>query len=63
MRSIVAESAWQLIQTIFNILNHILIIIVTIYMTYLAFTTIDKEKPLMILHATLCSLGVSAKLK
>lgn len=55
------RSALQLIQVIFNIINHILIIIVTIYMTCLTYVSIKNEvdKNLKILHAFLCTIGVS----
>lgn len=56
------RSASQLIQLIFNLINHILIIIVTIYMSYFTYNSIKYEvdKQLKIWHAFLCTIGVSA---
>lgn len=55
------RSAWQLIQIIFNIINHILIIIVSIYMTWFTYNSVKYEvdKQLKIWHAFLCTIGVS----
>lgn len=55
------RSALQLIQVIFNIINHILIIIVTIYMTCFTYKSVKYEldKQLKIWHAFLCTIGVS----
>lgn len=55
------RSAWQLIQIIFNIINHILIIIVSIYMTWFTYNSVKYEvdKQLKMWHAFLCTIGVS----
>lgn len=55
------RSASQLIQVIFNVINHILIVIVTIYMTCLTYLSIKNEtdKKLKILHSFFCTIGVS----
>lgn len=52
--------AWRFIQTIFNVINHSLIVIVTIYMSYLTYNSIKYEvdRTLKILHAFLCTIGV-----
>lgn len=49
-------SAWQKIQTYFNVLNHILVSIVAVYMTCLCYRA--GNKPIS-WHAWLCTIGVS----
>lgn len=55
------RSALQIIQIIFNIINHILIITVSIYMTCFTYNSVKYEvdKQLKIWHAYLCTIGVS----
>lgn len=55
-------TAWQIILTGLNILNHILIIIVAVYMTCLTYNSIsEKGNLLKFWHPLLCTIGVSAK--
>lgn len=55
------RSAWQWIQIIFNTINHVLIIVVTVYMTFFTYNSVKYEvdKQLKIWHAYLCTIGVS----
>lgn len=55
------HSALQIIQIIFNIINHILIITVSIYMTWFTYNSVKYavDKQLKIWHAYLCTIGVS----
>lgn len=58
------RSVVQLIQIIFNVINHILIIVVAIYMTCLTYNSIKygEDKILKVLHAFLCTIGVSTRI-
>lgn len=49
-------SAWQVIQTYFNLLNHVMISIVAVYMTFLCY---GVGNYLITWHVWLCTLGVS----
>lgn len=49
------RSAWQKIQFVFNLLNHILIFVVAIYMSFLCYGT--GNRPIS-WHAWLCTIGV-----
>lgn len=49
-------TAWQVVQKVFNTVNHILIVIVAGYMTCLAYNTGNLA---ISWHALLCTLGVS----
>lgn len=51
------RTTWQVVQNAFNVLNHTLIIIVTIYMTCL---TYNAGNLAISWHAFLCTIGVSA---
>lgn len=47
---------WQSIQIVFNVLNHILISIASIYMTYVAYSNGNLA---ISWHVFLCTIGVS----
>lgn len=47
---------WQSIQIVFNVINHILISIVSIYMTYVAYSNGNVA---VSWHVFLCTTGVS----
>lgn len=47
---------WQSIQVAFNVINHILISIVSIYMTYVAYSNGNLA---ISWHVFLCTIGVS----
>lgn len=49
------KSAWQKVQTYFNIVNHIMICIVAVYMSFLCYGT--GNVPIS-WHAWLCTIGV-----
>lgn len=49
------RSAWQKIQSYFNLLNHILIFVVAIYMSVLCYGTGNRA---ISWHAWLCTIGV-----
>lgn len=53
------RSAFQVIQTYFNLLNHVMISTVAIYMTFLCYNAGNR---LISWHAWLCTLGVSLKI-
>lgn len=51
------RSAWQIIQTYFNVLNHALIFPAAVYITFFCYNAgIDR---LISWHVWLCALGVS----
>lgn len=50
------RSAWQVIQTYFNVLNHVMISIVAVYMTFFCYGAGNR---LITWHVWLCSIGVS----
>lgn len=51
------RSAFQVIQTYFNVLNHSMIFTVAVYMTFFCYNTgVDR---LISWHVWLCTLGVS----
>lgn len=52
------RTTWHAIQTGFNVLNHILILTVAVYMTRL---TYNAGNLAISWHAFLCTTGVSAK--
>lgn len=57
-------TAWQTILTGFNILNHVLIVIVTIYMTCLTYNAInDRGNAIKMWHPLLCTVGVSIQIR
>lgn len=47
---------WQSIQLVFNVINHILILIVSIYMAYVAYSNGNLA---ISWHVFLCTIGVS----
>lgn len=53
---IMKPSAWQKIQIYFNMINHVMIFIVAVYMTFLCYGTGNR---FISWHAWLCCLGVS----
>lgn len=50
------QNAWEMIQSHFNLLNHIMISIVAVYMTFLCYYAGNKP---VSWHAWLCTIGVS----
>lgn len=50
------RSAWQVIQTYFNMLNHVMISIVSVYMTYICY---GAGNQIITWHVWLCTIGVS----
>lgn len=49
------RSAWQMIQTYFNVLNHVIALIIAIYMSFLCYNAGNKP---VSWHAWLCTIGV-----
>lgn len=47
---------WRMIQTVFNLVNHTMIIFVALYMTYKCYTLGNQP---ITWHIFLCALGVS----
>lgn len=52
----ITRSAWQVIQTYLNVLNHVMIGAVTVYMTFFCYSVGNR---LITWHVWLCSTGVS----
>lgn len=50
------RSAWQMIQTYFNVLNNCMASIAAVYMTFMCYNAGNKA---ISWHAWLCSVGVS----
>lgn len=53
-----SRSTWQVIQTYFNVLNHVMASIVAVYMTFMCYNA--GNKPIS-WHAWLCTIGVSGE--
>lgn len=49
------RSAWEIIQTYFNVLNHIMASIVAVYLSFMCYNA--GNKPIS-WHAWLCTVGV-----
>lgn len=50
------RNTWQVVQTVFNVLNHAMIIIVAVYMTRLTYLAGNQA---ISWHVFLCTVGVS----
>lgn len=54
-----SRNVWQTTQTTFNVINHIIILTVAVYMTYVTYSTGNRA---ISWHVFLCTLGVSLDL-
>lgn len=50
------RNAWQVIQTYFNVLNHVMASIAAVYMSFMCYNAGNKA---ISWHAWLCAVGVS----